>query len=76
MPRPSGRGLFTGSKNMNVCKKDHDRIKLLEKYFDEVNGYFYLIEMNLLLLEYEYTAESLYDYHSKDFDDPGEYIKH
>lgn len=63
---------------MKFCKKDHAQIKLLEECFEEVNGYLYLIEMNLLLLEleYEYNAILQYNEHFDYHTDPEKYIKH
>lgn len=63
---------------MKFCKKDHAQIKLLKEYFEEVNGYLYLIEINLLLLEleYEYNTILQYDEHFDYHTYPEKYIKH
>ncbi len=61
---------------MEDSRKENNRIELLKECFNEISGYFYLIEMNLLLLEYEYTAELLSDYHANDFNGEKEIIKH
>ena len=61
---------------MKIGKKDYYKTKLLKECFETISGYFYLIEMNLLLLEYEYTEKLLYDYHFKNYDDPKGIIRH
>ncbi len=59
-------------------KKDYKQIELLQECFETITGYFYLIEINLLLLELEYGYEEellYYDYSNSDVY-PKENTKH
>ncbi len=63
---------------MKFHKKSSNQIDFLKDCINTVKGYFYLIEMNLILMEmeYEYDAvlqyEKHFDYNSKE----NEYTRH
>lgn len=61
-------------------KKDYNQFEMLQECFDTIIGYFYLIEMDLLLLEveygYEYEEKLLYYDYSNFYANPEEYTKH
>ncbi len=63
---------------MKISKQDYNQIALINECLEEVKGYFYLIEMNLILLEMEYEYDTLlqYDDFSHYHSDLNEHTKH
>ncbi len=63
---------------MKHSNKDHSQLKSLEECCNAIEGYFYLIEMNLILLEMEYEYDDIqkYDTHYHFLPTINENIKH
>ena len=55
-------GFKNRSKKMKHSKKDHNQLTSLEECCNAIEGYFYLIEMNFILLEMEYKYDDMLKY--------------